>query len=243
MILLWFLPLYRENINDSNFYLTQKTEYIFLWNPNNIELKEFSEYWEQTINPTKNNQILFFPESTQRTIIINEKINNSGENNKLIITFPDNTIYIAHPWSETNIEKTNNLYKITKDVWKIEYYQPDNPKTQIITNNSFDKKNKSEFSLYYLIENYEKAKFKYITNQAWGFVIMQPLYQRFSKKLLDISYYIRPEIYQKNIDNYEIYKQYFKRETSTTNYKMEENWFDLILQQAKKWQKETNIFK
>lgn len=242
ILVLGFLPLYNEKPDWSNFYFSQQLEYIFIWNPNNVEIKEISEYGEQNIIPTESKQNLFFIESHSRTIIFNETINTKNENNKFVIKLPNNTIYISYPGSKFKIEKINNNYIIDKEYGESEYYQPDkNNQVQIKNTKANEQKNKSDFSLSYMIEEYESQKIKYIINQAWGKIIMQPIYQRFSKNILNIAYILRPKIYSNNLKNYEEYKQLLWWKEITTNYEKEDNWLNLILKQAKKWRQETRF--
>lgn len=242
LLLLGFLPLYKDAPDVSLFYQTQALEYIFNGNPNNVEIKDIGDFWEQKITPIENNQKIFLLENNKRTIFFDEKIISPQEKNTLIIVFPDNTIYITYPWSEITIEKINNTYKLTKKYWKAEYYQPDdNRQTTIQTDNNEEKKNKSDFSVWYIIENYEKNKIKYIIEQAGGGIIMQPLYQRFSKNILEIAIKIRPKIYQKNLENYQKYKEILKRNEQEKNYEKVEKWREPIILQIQKWQKETRV--
>lgn len=243
-ILLGFLPLYQQKPDWSSFYLTQQIEYIFLWNPKNIEITEQSQYWEQKIIPNNDNQKLFFIESPLRSIILNEKINNVKENNMFVIKLPKNTIYIAYPWSKITIEKNGNNFIITKIYWKNEYYKPNDDTSVYIDNTNIqEQKNKSDFSLNYLINEYENSKIQYIIDQAWWIIITQPIYQKFSKKILDIAYIIRPNIYKENLENYELYKDFFGRKNIETNYNKEENWRNLMLELIQKWRQETRHFK
>lgn len=241
-LLLGFLPLYKNSLNESTFYLSQQIDYIFLGNPQNIEIKETWGFGEQKIIPTQNNQKLFFIESPSRTIVFDEKIESPQEKNKLVIKFPDNTIYIMYPWSKVVLEKKNEIYALSKEYGKSEFYQPtNNTQVQIINSNTQEQKNKSDFNVWYMIDNYEKRKTQYIIDQAGGSIIMQPIYQRFSKKILDIAYKVWPDIYSKNLRNYEEYSQFFGRKNTITEYQTTANWRQIILQQIGKWRQETRI--
>ncbi|MDD3263115.1 MAG: hypothetical protein PHR61_04715 [Candidatus Absconditabacteria bacterium] len=242
--MLGFLPLYQQKPDGSSFYLTQQIEYIFLGNPKNIEITEQSQYGEQKIIPNNDNQKLFFIESPLRSIILNEKINNVKENNMFVIKLPKNTIYIAYPGSKITIEKNGNNFIITKIYGKNEYYKPNDDTSVYIDNTNIqEQKNKSDFSLNYLINEYENSKIQYIIDQAGGIIITQPIYQKFSKKILDIAYIIRPNIYKENLENYELYKDFFGRKNIETNYNKEENWRNLMLELIQKGRQETRHFK
>lgn len=242
LLLLWFLPLYKDSLDDSTFYLSQQVDYIFLGNPQNIEIKETWEFGEQKIIPTQNNQKLFFVENPSRTIIFNEKIDSPKEENRLVIKFPNNTIYVLYPWSKIIIDNKNNVYTLNKEYGKAVFYQPTNNIQVLITNNnSQEQKTKSDFDLWYMIDNYETIKTKYIIDQAGGSIIMQPIYQRFSKNILNIAYKIWPNIYSRNLNNYGEYKQFLGRKETTKTYKTTTNWRQLIIQQIGKWRQETRI--
>lgn len=242
LVVLWFFPLYNNGPDVLNFYLSQKTEYIFLGNPKNVEIKEIGQYGEQKIIPKENNQSLFLIESSWRTLSFEEKTNNIQEKNRLVIKFPNNTIYIVFPWSKIYLQKNGVNYIITKEYGKSEYYEPTNNTQVTITKNNFqEQKNKSEFSLSYMIYDYETLQTKYIIEQGGGFLIMQPIYQRLSKKIIDIAYLIRPEIYNKNLYNYEKYKQLLWRKDFSNQYKSVEKWWTPIVEQFKKWRLETRV--
>jgi hypothetical protein len=242
-IVLGFLPLYQETPDWSNFYQTQQIEFLFFWNPKNVEIQETSLFWDQKIIPTQSNQKLFLIQSQSRSIAFNEKVETKKENNKLVIKFPDNTIYIIYPWSKISLTKSWNTNKITKEYWKVEYYQPNINQTHIINTNINEQKNKSEFSLSYIIEEYENQKIKHIVQQWWWLLITQQIYQGFSRKILEIANKIRPNIYNKNIENYKIYQEVLWREKTEKNYEEEKDWRNLFLKQIHKWRQETRHLK
>ncbi len=242
LFLLWTLPLYQQKPDWSSFYLTQKTEYIFFGDPQNVEIKEESEYGEQTIKPSQTNQHLFLIENNSRSITFEEKISNSTEKNMLVVKLPNNTIYIIYPGSKITIQKNDNKFIITKEYWKNEYYTPTNDTNVYIDNTNIqEQKNKSDFSLKYMIDEYENNKKQYIIDQAWWIIIMQPLYQKFSKKILDLAYSVRPNIYKKNRENYNLYKDFLGRNSVENNYEEEKNRRNLILEQTQKWREETRL--
>lgn len=241
--ILGFLPLYQENPDWSNFNLTQSIEFLFIWNPKNVEIQEKSLFWEQKIIPSSENQKLFFIESESRDITFNEIIEESKITNKLVIKIPDNTIYILYPWSKIQITKKLHNYEIIKLYWKNEYYQPKNNQTIIINPNIKEQKNESEFSLWYMIDDYENKKTKHIIKQWWWILIMQPIYQNFSKQILDIAYFIRPKQYENNIKNYELYKEKLWRKNTNKNYEEDQSWRKNFIKQIQKWREETRNFK
>lgn len=241
LLLLWFLPLYKENPDTIDFSLTQQTTYWFIGNFQNSEIIDISEDEEQKIIPTQNNQQLFLAQKKKRTLTIQQILNNTQEEDKVVITFPDNTIYIAYAWSKITIEKTNTWYIITKITGKNEYYLPEKSQTTIKNANPQEQKNKSEFSMETIIDNYEKDKKEFIQQQAWWILIMEPTYQDISKKIIDIAAYIRPKQYQENQKNFEKYKEIFNWKNNETRYENPENRRNLILNQIKKWRKETRF--
>ncbi len=242
LFLLWTLPLYQQQPDWSSFYLTQKTEYIFLGDPQNVEIKEESEYGKQVIKPSQTNQHLFLVENNSRSITFEEKISNSTKKNMFVVKLPNNTIYIIYPGSKITIQKNDNKFIITKEYWKNEYYTPTSDTNVYIDNTNIqEQKNKSDFSLKYMIDEYENNKKQYIIDQAWWIIIMQPLYQKFSKKILDLAYSIRPNIYEENRKNYNLYKDFLGRNSVENNYEEEKNRRNLILEQTQKWREETRL--
>ncbi len=237
---IWFLPLYEDTPNEDSFYFTQHKKYIFSWDNKTSEITEISDFWEQKIFPEKTYQQLFLKEEKEKTIWLDTNQNSWS----LIIKFPDWTMYIMYSW-KIRITQIWNTEKIIKEYWNHEYYQPTNNRKIIIENNNIEeRKNKSDFSLPLMIKEYEIKQKQYIIEQGWWKIIMEPIYQRFSKRVLEIVYIIRPEKYINNQKNYETYKKILNRnDINDYKYETEDNRKWLLFDQIKKAQKENRIVK
>lgn len=237
LLLLGYLPLYNQVLDVSNFHLNQQIKYLCIGDYKNIEITDITNFWKQTIIPKDQN--IFLPEQNERKLTINQKEKTNKD--LFVIQFPDNTIYIVYPWTQIQIKKEEKTYIISKEYWKSEYYIPENPKTKITNMDNQEKKLESDFTLWYLIRNYEEKKKEFIINQWWWFLLTQPLYQKISKNILDIAYYIRPKIYENNLKNYSQYKEVLGRKEIKQDYTKEENRRNLIQKQINKSKEQTRF--
>ncbi len=241
-LILGFAPLFYEKPNWENFQLTQATEYIFIWNPTNSEITENSDQWKQTIKLTNSEQKLFLIESDTRTINFDEKVKLSWENNMFVIKLPDSTTFVMYPWSKVKISKTGKYY-IDKEYGNIEYYQPNNNIHEVSFTYPQEQKNKSDFILWYMIDDYESKKIDYIISQWWWTIIQEEIYQKFSKQILLLAHKIRPDIYANNLENYTEYKKLLWRTITEKSLEKDENRRNSFLNNIKKWREETRNFK
>jgi hypothetical protein len=238
-IILGFAPLYQTQPNNENFHLTQHIKYFFSGQPQQNEITEITNFWEKKIKPTNQYQELFFEETDEKILTIQ---NNQQKSWKIIITFPDNTIYILYNW-QLKITKTWQNYNLEKIFWESKYYQPNNNKVNINDLNNIETKDKSDFEFWYIIKDFEKKQKDYTIKQWWWIIIMEPFYQRFSKNIIDIAYKIRPEKYQNNQDNYQKYKEILWRNYIQKTYKSDWNYINIIIEQINKARKENRIIK
>lgn len=237
LLLLGYFPLYQQSPNLSNFYLNQQIKYLCIGDYENIEITDITTFWKQKIIPKDN--FVFLSQQDERKLLISQK----DKNNKdfFVIQFPDNTIYIAYPWTQIDIKKEWKTYIITKEYWRSEFYIPENQKTKINNLDIKEQKSEEDFTLWYLIKNYEENKKEFIINQWWWFLLTQPFYQKISKNILDIAYLFRPKIYEKNLKNYDQYKEFLWRKEFTKDYTKEENRRKLIQDQIKKSKEQTRF--
>jgi hypothetical protein len=243
LVVIWFLPLYEKQPNEKGFQLTQTIWYQFRGNPNAVEIIEESSNGKQKIVIKDPSQKILFPESQKRTILLTETQNNPSNQNQLSISFPDGTILIISPWTEITIEKIDTIYTVSKNIGNIEYYLPEkNRSTNIRNTLPEEKKDKNTFSLSYLIQEYEHQQKKYIIQQGGWIIISRTTYQYLSREILEISYKIRPHIYEKNKKNYEEYKKILWWQQRNQEEYKEENRQQSLKDQIKKSLPETRTF-
>ncbi len=244
LLIIGNIPLYKNNPNENLFYTTQQMEIFFSGNPTNVEIKEKSENTSQKIQPKEPYQKLLFKETSSRTVSLEEIIDNPKEKNRLLFHFPDNSLYILLPGSEILRQRAGNNYTIKKFKGKSEYYQPSTKITNIETDNFDQKKEKSTIDFWYLLQNYEEAQKKYIINQGGGQIIMQPFYQKFSKKVLELCFSLRPNIYKTNIENYNSYKELLERkDIPKPTYENDNFLRKSLYNQVEKGLEQTNVVK
>jgi len=85
-------------------------------------------------------------------------------------------------------------------------------------------KNENDFIGKPLLKEYQKDEKTFFINKAGGEIMMQPTIHKRSNILLDIAYFIRPKIYEKNKQNYEKFKTFLSWEDNQSNtYKQNKN--------------------
>lgn len=224
ILLLWIIPLYYEEPKEQDFIQIRSTQFIVMDENKSSEVKIETDTTTKIIPIKQSIQKIYSPESNKTTFSFLSPANKENRQSVFLIQFPDKTTLALYPWSNITLIKEGQNEQIEKPQWNIEYilgYTPD-----IIEKNQsqMTQKNENDFIGKPLLKEYQKDEKTFFINKAGGEIMMQPTIHKRSNILLDIAYFIRPKIYEKNKQNYEKFKTFLSWEDNQSNtYKQNKN--------------------
>lgn len=226
-----------ENTNTSN------KNQIIINNQENIE--KLKENWAKIIiNRQKNNKTINITESIQEEINIDlvKKISflSKSDNIKtdLYILIWENIVYMKPQSSiDFSISWSKLLLYSESLNSRVHLYTNQEDKFLIWWNNMIPER-LNEIEDQKIMKDLQEIKNNKILEQNWWFLLENNITRKISKILLDISFYIFPDQYKNNLENYDSVIKILLIEDISNSYKDSQAWSwakKNIINQIKKW--------
>ena len=248
LLIIWIIPLYQNEVDISGFEKntpikiisqTQEQENIFKANPT-ITIQQWDK--KQTIWFLENTS-LQLKNSADFQILFQSKI--KLEKSYIYAQLPNWLIIQVKSQSAIQIKHQNNITEIKNIAGTSKYSYPEWYKPKIQTDKNSIYIQIQDFEGKQLLNTYIEDRNQAIIDQQGWMIVTIPIMDMIIKTVINTLYSIQPEIYGKNILNYNTFRNIIPKQSRFSSFNIandqQKNIQNDMIWELKKWIDQSNI--